>query len=391
LPSGAVRAEDSPAQTGAHVEGSPSDDASAPGAPPQDPERPSAVVPRAAELVELRLEPVTSRRPAEDSQGLDSQGLNDGSNEAPSEESGTPPQGGPGGLRDGDRVPHDGSARTRNDRAARVEATVEARGDDASSDDRAAGAVVLGDALEDMPEAAGSSASKGASAVVPTDSFESLDDEGAPSHAVEYWEDEELPRSRRWLPWATLGGVTAALAATWIAWAGTTGEPASPVLEESRSGASSITVQSTQPEGVREAESPRERRDEHRGTSMLASADARPAAPVGEEGGPGMGAGGDKGSREPARVAGADADACKKTRASAEEATRLLEWGKVLRMTKQRGCWTGATHRRDRQRLRVQAYAELGEFAKCVREAGESTDTVITSRVGYCMSGLRAG
>jgi hypothetical protein len=203
--------------------------------------------------------------------------------------------------------------------------------------------------------------------------------------SIEAWEDEDEPRTHGWLRWATLGAAAAVVVAMWIGRDGRSGDDSiSAASEGTRNGTSMSTMRATGTDQEAEAAgAPREQQNDLGAKPVLAGQDESPEAMQSE---PGVA----KVAAEP-RAAGADADMCRKTRMIADEATQDRAWRKVLRMTDQRGCWTSTTHRRARKRLRVQAYAELGDFRKCVTEAGESTDVKITSRVGYCMNGLRAG
>jgi len=209
------------------------------------------------------------------------------------------------------------------------------------------------------------------------------------SGSIEPWEAEDSPKSRAWVRWAVLGAVAAAIVATWIGWDrgnGAGDDAAAAAAAEPRDGTALATVRSTQMGRESGAEGGVLASDEggRRAAAAVASARDASSTTAREE---------STIAKMPAepRSSAAEADACRKARASAEDAKRDRAWAKVLRMTEQRGCWTGTMHRRDRKRLRVQAYAELGEFHRCVREAGDSTDGEITSRVGYCMNGLGAG
>ncbi|MEN8162220.1 MAG: hypothetical protein ABFS41_19270 [Myxococcota bacterium] len=76
----------------------------------------------------------------------------------------------------------------------------------------------------------------------------------------------------------------------------------------------------------------------------------------------------------------------RRTKANAAKTTR--NWKSVLKATGKRACWTGSTPGLVRRRLRVEAHAELGHFAKCVKEGGKSSDQEIRSRVGWCKKKL---
>jgi len=82
---------------------------------------------------------------------------------------------------------------------------------------------------------------------------------------------------------------------------------------------------------------------------------------------------------------GPSSDACKKTRAEATKAKKDRMWRKVLKETGTRGCWTNAAQKLERKRLRVEAYAELGEFGKCADEGEHGSDPQIAPRVKFCL------
>lgn len=67
-------------------------------------------------------------------------------------------------------------------------------------------------------------------------------------------------------------------------------------------------------------------------------------------------------------------------RANAERMNR--NWRGVLEATNSAACWSGAML--ERQRLRVEAHAELGDYARCVKEGSNSADLVIIARVKFC-------
>jgi hypothetical protein len=59
-------------------------------------------------------------------------------------------------------------------------------------------------------------------------------------------------------------------------------------------------------------------------------------------------------------------------------------WPELLRITTSTSCWATSQQRLERKRLRVQAYAELGAYTKCVDEGGKIRDEEIQKRVGFC-------
>lgn len=280
-------------------------------------------------------------------------------------------------LRDDDLVRHPPSGRTQAVEAPRGSEAIEACGDDLTEEAPTSGSTARSDARP--------LASKSATAPRGVDPDEPWAEEGALSKgSLDTWNDEDEPRPRGWLRWATLGAAAVVLA-TWCGWHGRSGDdPVSAASEEAHDGAAISTVRATEVAQEPDAAATHsEQQHERRTEPGLAAEDESPRAPRNERAAA-------KAANEP-RTATVDSDACRKARTGANEATKALAWRKVLRLTEQRGCWASTMHRLERKRLRVQAYAELGDFRKCVREAGGSTDEEIASRVGYCMNGLRAG
>ncbi|MCX4247873.1 serine/threonine protein kinase [Paraliomyxa miuraensis] len=75
---------------------------------------------------------------------------------------------------------------------------------------------------------------------------------------------------------------------------------------------------------------------------------------------------------------------CAKMRVAALSAKSLRSWDRVLQATSKRSCWAAGELRIERVRLRVEAYAEQGMFAKCVKEGKKSNDREVLARVGLC-------
>ena len=59
-----------------------------------------------------------------------------------------------------------------------------------------------------------------------------------------------------------------------------------------------------------------------------------------------------------------------------------------MRKTGTRSCWGNGEQKLERRRLRVEAYAELGEFGKCVEEGEGAEDAQIEQRVKFCKKQL---
>lgn len=89
----------------------------------------------------------------------------------------------------------------------------------------------------------------------------------------------------------------------------------------------------------------------------------------------------------PEAVAASEA-ACAQTRSEADDAKRSRAWDAVLQATAQRRCWGSAELRVARARLRVTAYAELGELERCVTEGARSRDREIAARTALCRKKL---
>lgn len=80
--------------------------------------------------------------------------------------------------------------------------------------------------------------------------------------------------------------------------------------------------------------------------------------------------------------------ACAHARSAADDAKRSRAWDAVLQATAQRRCWGSAELRVARARLRVTAYAELGELERCVEEGARSRDREIAARTALCRKKL---
>jgi bisphosphoglycerate-dependent phosphoglycerate mutase len=91
---------------------------------------------------------------------------------------------------------------------------------------------------------------------------------------------------------------------------------------------------------------------------------------------------------ERAHATAANDAACTEARAQANAAKRTRAWGSVLEATSQRRCWSSAELRMTRSRLRVTAYAELGELERCVKEGAGSRDREIAARTALCRKKL---
>lgn len=80
--------------------------------------------------------------------------------------------------------------------------------------------------------------------------------------------------------------------------------------------------------------------------------------------------------------------ACAEARGEADDAKRSRAWDAVLQATAKRRCWSSAELRVARARLRVTAYAELGELERCVEEGARSRDREIAARAALCRKKL---
>ncbi len=81
----------------------------------------------------------------------------------------------------------------------------------------------------------------------------------------------------------------------------------------------------------------------------------------------------------------ADSPACVALREATKRAAGSLSWSDVVRDTSDASCWPSST---ERLRLRVEALAELGRFADCVRAGGSSKDKKISESVEWCRKRL---
>jgi len=76
--------------------------------------------------------------------------------------------------------------------------------------------------------------------------------------------------------------------------------------------------------------------------------------------------------------------ACQRVRFDATTAKINRDWPAVLEATAQPVCWSESTYRLTRKRLRVEAFAEMGNFARCMEEAGNSRHPKIVARSRLC-------
>jgi hypothetical protein len=89
-----------------------------------------------------------------------------------------------------------------------------------------------------------------------------------------------------------------------------------------------------------------------------------------------------------ARQAGASSALCGSKREEAVDAKGRRSWPELLRITTSTSCWATSRQRLERKRLRVQAYAELGAYTKCVDEGGRISDAEIQQRARFCRAQL---
>ncbi|MCA9648444.1 MAG: protein kinase [Myxococcales bacterium] len=78
---------------------------------------------------------------------------------------------------------------------------------------------------------------------------------------------------------------------------------------------------------------------------------------------------------------------CTRLRGEAQVAKKDRRWADVLKATQKRPCWKGKDGL-ERKRLRVEAFAETGNYTRCVAEGGRSKDNEIKRRVKLCSSRL---
>jgi serine/threonine protein kinase len=92
---------------------------------------------------------------------------------------------------------------------------------------------------------------------------------------------------------------------------------------------------------------------------------------------------------EQAPAVAASKAACADVRAQADAGKRTREWVSVLKATRKRSCWSSRELRVARARLRVTAFAELGELERCVAEGSKSRDHEIAARTALCRKELQ--
>lgn len=63
----------------------------------------------------------------------------------------------------------------------------------------------------------------------------------------------------------------------------------------------------------------------------------------------------------------------------------------MLQLTTPTSCWTTGERRLQRKRLRVEAWAELHEYGRCVDEGGDGRDQELQKRTKYCRTKLGEG
>ena len=77
---------------------------------------------------------------------------------------------------------------------------------------------------------------------------------------------------------------------------------------------------------------------------------------------------------------------CKSARRRAQAALAAGEWNKIIRITKNRRCWSPL----ERTRLRVEAYLQLRRYADCTREGTGSADSRVIKNTKFCRARLSA-
>lgn len=185
---------------------------------------------------------------------------------------------------------------------------------------------------------------------------------------------EPPPRARR--RWVALGGAASLLVAgAWMIH-GQGGRAAAVSGPQASMPTSHLAALHDRAGGTNEA-GPGRAVVEHDG-----SASASPREPeVGPEGKAGVASAAAASRRDP----------CRAKRAEAGHAKRERKWRDVLRLTAPSSCWATGERRLQRKRLRVEAWAELHEYGRCVDEGGDSRDDVLRKRSKYCRTKLGGG
>jgi hypothetical protein len=115
------------------------------------------------------------------------------------------------------------------------------------------------------------------------------------------------------------------------------------------------------------------------------SAEARPGQVHAATGGAGDGGAVPRDSkRPPSPEPGPSSEQCERLRRQAAAADDARDWSRVLQATADARCWITKDQRNDRKALRVEALAELGRYAQCVKEGAGSTDPRVASRTKVC-------
>lgn len=213
----------------------------------------------------------------------------------------------------------------------------------------------------------------------------------APAPQLEWLEREP----RWWLPWTIAAGLLAATSAAvgWLAASGTGDETPgvmhasaatlTPPAPQSPTDASSAAPEPAPPQAADAPPPPVPPPSEvpavavERAEPVAASRPPRPSSTA------------DASARAArAQAVAASEAACAQARSEADDAKRIRAWDVVLQATARRRCWSSAELRLARARLRVTAYAELGELERCVTEGARSRDREIAARAALCRKKL---
>jgi hypothetical protein len=206
----------------------------------------------------------------------------------------------------------------------------------------------------------------------------------------------EVQEQPWWLRWAVAAAVLLVLGGTgaWLVQRGDDHEAKATSTVTVRSMAASAVVAEAPTQRSPAASS---RRDEEGSTSAFAGSESSKATEPQREAvkpapqapqAPEAPADGSPVADERARAAAANEAACADARGRAEAGKRKREWVEVLKATRRWGCWSSAELRVARARLRVMAFAELGELERCVAEGSKSRDREISARTALCREKL---
>jgi serine/threonine protein kinase len=96
----------------------------------------------------------------------------------------------------------------------------------------------------------------------------------------------------------------------------------------------------------------------------------------------------DRPAEAPTKVSPVNEPACQQARARAVAGRSEREWETVLAATLKRRCWSTSALRVERARLRVTAFAELGQLEQCITAGAKIRDREVADRTTLCRKKL---